>query len=370
MKRSDIATIVTLVVLAVLVQLVRIVAPSDSVWAGVSLPQAIVFPVFFVALWRIAIVGVRVPRGVIVLAALCAVGASGFSFAWRGNRHGDFLIARIRGDAYEAQSKVFRDRINSEIPSHSPVRAVRYYRELESEAEAREMLRANRNVPAIVWGGERWISVSFSAKNGAVRLGDVVSQFGLAPDLTVVTRVSRFDLSRRPEQPSAAFIAKVLGGLIPERLVNGEVLPPVGGEAELSLRDAGQILAPWSGYSHRAVVSFALGNAYLFEAISRSTIDVAVLRCAVGMFEYGRRLFRVGENRELALALANNEGVARLILGLVTGADGEIEAAARLWNVAQRDPRDEVGLRGPVFAHLAARMNEATVPGRVSAAPE
>lgn len=369
LKRSDIATMWTLVVFALLVQILRVVAPSDSVWAGVSLPQAIIFPLFCVALWRLAIMGVRVPRGVVLVAAVCAVGALVFSFAWRGDRHGDFLIARLREDPYEAQSKVFRDRINSEIPRYSPVRAVRYYRELESDLDARTMLRRNPEVPAIVWGDERWISVSFRDRNGVVRLGDVAPRFALAPDLTIVTRISRFDLSRRPDQPTAAFIAKLLGGLIPERAVGGEFLPPEGREAELTLRDAGQLLARWAGYSHRGVAFLALGNRYLLDAIAAERFDEASLRCALGMFAYGQQLFRVGENRELALALANNEGVARMLLGLMMGEDSEIQAAARLWKVAQREPRDEVGLRGAIFARLAAQINDTIFGGGVSDEP-
>ncbi len=369
MKRVDIVTLWTLVALGLLVQILRVVAPSDSVWAGVSVPQSIVFPLFFVALWRVAIVGVRVPRGVVILAAGCAIGASGFSFAWRGDRHGDFLIARLREDAYEAKSKVFRDRINSEIPRGSPVRAVRYYREIESDTEAREMLRRNASVPVVVWGSDRWISVSFSEKSGTLRLGDVAPQFELAPDLTIVTRISRFDLSRQPDQPSAAFIAKLLAGLIPERLVNGHALPPLGTEAELTLRDAGQILGRWVGYSHRGVAFFALGNGYLLDAIAGEEVDIALLRCALGMFEHGQRLFRMGENRELALALANNEGVARMILGQVRGDDAETQAAANLWRVAQRNPRDETAPRGPSFARLAAQINEAVSGGSAGEAP-
>ena len=78
-KRSDITAVLLLCAVVAAVQLARVLVPESSVWSGLSGPQAAAFPVFFFGLWRLAIDGMRVPRAVLVLSAVCALGAMGFS---------------------------------------------------------------------------------------------------------------------------------------------------------------------------------------------------------------------------------------------------------------------------------------------------
>lgn len=358
MKSSDLRLIFVLVIVALGVQALCGLAPRESVWAALPFLQTICFPLLFLVFWRLAILGGGIPRRVLVLAALCAIGAAAFSFAWRGDRGTDFLIARLRGDIYEAESKIFRDRINDAIPTDSGVRAVRYYRELENFSESQRALRSNRSVPAIVWGGAEWISVSFRTGDPVVRLGDFAPSLPFGGDFMLVTHLSRLDISRRPEQPTAAFLAKTLAGLLPERIVNGVRLPAGGPSAELALKDGGQIIERWKGFAHRGFAAFALANYYLIAAVSSNLSDRELLRCAISMYVFGRKRFRGAENPELAMALANNEGVARMLLAVVSGDRVEAGRARKLWRSAAAGPSNLKRLVGAPYGRLAAWMNQ------------
>jgi hypothetical protein len=356
-KRSDIFTVILLVVIVVATQLVRALVPQSATWAGFSLPQVILFPLVCVALWRIAIGGVRLPRSVIVLAGVCALGAVGFSFAWRGDRRSDFLIARLVGDSVEAHSKVLRDAVNAAVPVNSEVRAVRYFREIDTVAEARRALALNRQVPALVWGNERTLVVSFATEDGIVALRDLDFAPSVGDELQIVVRVTGFSIAAKPANTTAVFLGRLFAGLLPELVVGSGRIPGGSGGAEAALQEALQLVDRWTSFSHRGYAAFALGNHYMMMWLRSGGREVGVLRCAANAYRAGRKLFRARENPELAMALANNSGVAVAILGSLTGDAALAKRARTLWRLGRTGPRDQRRLVGSPLARLAAWHN-------------
>jgi hypothetical protein len=230
-------------------------------------------------------------------------------------------------------------------------------------------LDANRSVPAIVWGGPEWISLSFASQDGVARIGEFAPSFAFGSDLAIVTQISRIDISRHPEKYTGAFIAKLFAGLLPERRVGGVRLPSDERTAELALRDGGQIVQRWRSFTHRGFAAFALGNFYLLEAIAQNLSDPGTVRCAVSIYGFGRRLFRAAENPELAMALANNEGVARAMLAALSGDRVELGRAEKLWRIAERGPDQTKRLAAAPQARLAAWINQSSTIRLSRAAP-
>jgi len=356
-RRSDILTVVLLVVIVLATQIVRVFVPESPAWSGFSLPQLILFPLVCGALWRVGIGGFRVPRGVIVLATLCAIGAAGFSFAWRGDRRSDFLIARLAGDAVEAHSKILRDSINAAVPRGSDVRAVRYFREIESEREVRRALAFNPRVPAIVWGDQRALMVSFATEGGILALGDLGFGATVGDELELVVRVSQMTIAAMPAAGTALFLGRLFAGLLPDLAVNDQRIPGGAVSAEGPLKEALQLVDRWNSFSHRGYAAFALGNHYMVMWLRSGGREIGALRCAANAYRTGRKVFRAREHPELAMALANNSGVAVAILGAVTGDAALMKRARTLWRLGQSGPRDQRRLNAPPLARLAATHN-------------
>ena len=276
----------------------------------ISYIQLLVFPLLLFVFYRFSFLKLRVPRLVLLAALLCAVFATAFSFTYLPARGGVFLVARLAGDSHEINSRLFRAKIHADASmlanSHRPAAVRRYFREISSLREAAEALKGRKDRRALVWGNRRWLNVSLKRREPkSLDELEIPAAHEWLRALRLVLTVPVIGLSYNPPNETGGFLALLFSGLAGGS--RGTVLSP---SQELHLRDAGEMVAAWTSFAHKAYPYLLLGNHYLAQAFSREAYQAGEMHCALRAYLRGLSFLRPGNNPDLEAALHNNLGVA------------------------------------------------------------
>ncbi|MBX7137600.1 MAG: hypothetical protein K1X83_06415 [Oligoflexia bacterium] len=280
--------------------------------------QLIFLPLVLLGLWRIRILGARIPGRLILLSGICALGAAGFSRLQTFKAEGSLLIGLLAADPHGVETRLFRDEINRSLSDvtafmRSGARrqrlgatAVSYQREIQGKSEALALIQSSPSFPGLVWGDRKLVNIAFKTSapelldlNGARNLPYPLSQFEL------IDSVSQLWLSFEPRRDTARFIATLYAALVTKDITTKEVL----------LRTAIGQQSRWRSFSHRALPLMLLGNIYLRQALDAPYGDTSSIECALASYKLATHFLRMKEHPELFAALLNNMGTALYLQG-------------------------------------------------------
>jgi hypothetical protein len=322
--------------------------------------QLLAFPPFAIAVWRLRFAGERISRTAILLAVACAVMASAVTYLYPANLRRGFLVAPFAGDDLQTRSRIFREALNEQLNAHSKIRAASYFAPLEKDRSARSIFTRTPSLQGLVWGNNRWLSISFPIIPPAPLAGSIVQHL---PDryreLLLVTTVPVLGLSREPEEQTRHFIATLFSGILP--LYSQESDP-----AERTilfenqwgfLRDAAVVEAFWSSKAHQAYPWFLIGNRAVERAFQGPRFEPHYILCARSAYREASSLLRAGDNPELRAAIYNNWGVT-LLLGSLQLSEPALAREGRQHlrrAVLTKSEKDLFGVQRKAVA--AARLN-------------
>jgi hypothetical protein len=279
-----------------------------------SIVQYLAFPVMLFVVSRLSLAGRRIPGFLLLLAFVCAAAGGSLAYSFHNDPERGFLIAKILDDNFETETRIFREKVNAEIGSESGVRASRFYRSLASSREATDFLLEHPEANAVVWGGERWMTISFAHREPLDLLNAPLAPlFEGRINMKLVSSIPAIGLSFRPDAATAKFIALAMRGSLTDK--EGKY----DSSSDFDLLQAATMAGGWSSGAHRAYIWWQLGNRHLLRVLYSGSVDRADLDCALRYYAAGHHLLRWGDNVALRAALLNNEAVARYAIMILEG---------------------------------------------------
>ena len=277
-----------------------------------TLSQLLALPPLAWGLSQLRLRGTRIPQVIIWVALVLAMLASLASRHYFGDPSQSFLVTRLSEDTFEDRSRIFRERLTQTLGRSALVNVQRERLEVRTAIEAQHMIEQQPRLLGVVWGSERWISISFPKVEPLLLKG--LSATSIYPELAklrLVRSVPAIGLSFLPRTETALFLARLFEAK--RALTHG--LPA----AELSLIAAGRVIGGWNGQAHRAYPWWLLGTSYLENILSSSRVELGEVRCAVQALTWAKRYLPWGSNPELRSAILNNLAVAVYLEALVSG---------------------------------------------------
>lgn len=298
--------------------------------------QFFLFPVAFFVMLRRGVLGERLPRPMLLLAASAFVLSAYSAFTVRGGAE-RIVVATFAGDPHEARTKVFRSRLDALLDFRGRTTAARYFETVRDVPAARVFLESHPDVPFLVWGSERFLRISLRREPPA-RLADLSPGAGawLAPELRLVLGIEEIGMTLKPDLETAGFVASLMDA---ERGYRAGIENPAALDlprVETSLRALGTSIAPWQSFAHRALPLFLLGNLHFVRGMHADTPIEADLKCSADAWQAALRLIRRNDNPELVAALYNNLGVVALVRSKLLRRPGLARVSRRFFRKAVR----------------------------------
>ena len=335
----------------------------DSLPASVamSLGQTAVLALLLFAVRRLSLGGQRIPRPVLWLTVAAVLLAAASEYGYFGVPGKSLVVARLENDPYEKKGTIFRERIfELQKTTFQPPTVslwTRHFAEIDSPAAAWSYLRSNRSARGVVWGSERWLTVSF-ARSEPRELRDFNAEMppGLLAEFRLILNVPAIGLSGRPENETALFLANINNGMTP---LPGSKARPDDKDflrQEAVLRETGRTRALWTSQAHIAYPWFLLGNLYLVDALANG-YQAARLECALRAYNGALALLGKGDNPELQAALLNNAAAALVVQAVFEGEFENIQRAYRNLRTAVATQRQPNHFGTAYDTWLVARLN-------------
>lgn len=285
----------------------------------VSIIQFAVFPVLLAIVATVSLRSYRVPRLFLAFALIGAVGAGVLTYSFPADPAQSVMVSALDGDAYQSQSRIFREKINSYLHRRADARAVSFHRVLRSYSEAEQVMHGN-GLMMVVWGNGHWVNISFPYTKPVV-----VSDFGTELDfshlskLQLVTSIPNVGLSFEPRNETSDYIAGLAAALVPNHEPTAAMALEDLGRRELVLMDTGSISGKWTAGAHRALPWWELGNLYSFRILRSQKIELGELRCAINAYYRARSFLQPHDkvNADLWSAVHNNLAVMTALQTLV-----------------------------------------------------
>jgi hypothetical protein len=309
---------------------------------------------------------VRIPATLILAAAIVG-GSLGAVEAgvWTNElvAGGALTVARFEGDMLGANSRRFREQIDFHLKRQELPHSRRVAIEPEARPISKGQRKASRRIAdvwPIVWGRERWLTMSLPVGK-SVYLRSLASPAvkGLIPDLRLSGGVSSISMTVDWSGASAEFMA-----LLTKGVVASTVGDPAG---ELSLAEAAKVQGRWTSSVHRALPLMLLAERHLMAAVKGSDLQRGYLECASQAIFSASHQGLYKNNPELFAALYNDIGVVLWLKWLSTGEDRLRSSAIAYWDRALRTPEASNQVRDAAHHHLLmVRRGGAAGPPRVS----
>lgn len=292
------------------------------------------FVVLVVLLWPLAVGGIRIPRVVLVGAALAALGGAVLRLVAFDISSQSFVVAQLREDSLQADAKILRDRMRNAAPAAAPVHIGTIYHQVANAQEAQALLDQDPSVWGVAWGSPRWTSVTLRSSpplavaslpaDSYARLG--MQRLGMADDVIVVS-VPTIGISDAKLPATGEFLGKLaqVWPRFSSQIRSGGDQPSL----ETELRSLAAIRASWASNAHRALPMWMTGTLHLVRAVSGPEMQEAELLCAVRAFNAALAQLRPGDNRELRMAIRNNLALATRFRGGVDLGVKQSQAQAR-----------------------------------------
>ncbi|MCO6431540.1 MAG: hypothetical protein J5J00_11825 [Deltaproteobacteria bacterium] len=272
-----------------------------------ELAQTALFPLLVLSLFSFGLAGFRIPAAVLLLAVIGAAFSLLHTYVFSLNQAGGIALARLSHDDLQNHTRIFRELINSQaMHSNIGVKSIPSF--IESRESAESFLAEHPPLMALIWGGQRWLNVSFqrrpSASLGSLGLG---VPYANHQEMKLVQSVPIIGLSLEPIEATASFLANLSEGLS----LNIR-MPAADSEAreEIALFEAAARRAFWTNAAHRAHPAWLLGNRYLISSLREFGLERQALSCALRSYKSALALLNRGDNSELKAAINNNMAVA------------------------------------------------------------
>jgi len=334
--------IAVLVLLSLIVWVIRTGQYVRDHEIDLPILQYVVLPFVFLLAWRCGWIGRLVPRE-IVLFSLAGFLVLGFiSFALPSDNAFGFVVARLRDDSLESDTRIFRQQIGHKMDLGLSARVLRYHRALQNEAEARKLLEKDPSLNGIVWGDRRYLTISLP-RTPALSL----EELGLSnlPErlrgLRLITSVPIVGISFEPSNDTSFFLAHLFDGLLPNRTPIERQVAGSDSKDELSLRTAAVYRAHWTGLNHQALPWWELGNRYLYEALAGGEFRMGEMQCALYAYRRARQALPGKGNAELSAAISNNAAIAVAIKQYFSASKVDLKFSRKAFKAAVRMRRDK-----------------------------
>ena len=266
-------------------------------------------------LWRLALGGIRIPRLVLVGAAVAAASGAVLRLIALDISEQSFVVAQLKEDSLQADAKILRDRMRAAAAHESPVHIGTISRQLASAQEAQALLDRDSSVWGVAWGSPRWTNVTLREApplalsslptNSYAR--QAMQRFGL-PDSNIKRSLPLIGVSDAKLPQTGEFVGRLaqLWPRFSSQVVSGENVTELEGE----LRSLAAMKAPWTSNAHLALPMFMIGTLHLVQAIAGPQVEESELLCAVSAFGAALAQLQPGENRDLRMAIRNNLAIA------------------------------------------------------------
>lgn len=317
-QRASAQTLVAVALVASLVGAIVVVALGGAQVVRGSVQLAL-FPLLLLVLSALSLRGVRLPRVLVGLSAIGVLCGAIVRYSDVGLDPGAFGVARFDSDPLENTTRIFRDRVRRFMGERSLAKVGTVGFTIHSESEAREALKEHPQLGGVVWGGERWITVSIPPA-APISLGSLpqssfarerLRELGVS-DLQIISQVPGFGISKGLDAATAEFVGRFLrvAQTFPAVLAGERDSTDI----ELYLLATVLTKAHWTTAQHLAAPKWMLGTLYLTRAISGPELSWGDLLCAESSLRSARILsLKSGGNPAVLSAILNNESVLQLL---------------------------------------------------------
>lgn len=289
-----------------------------------SLGQTVVLLLLLLIVRKLLICGRFIPTVVLLIALAFTIFSTLREFGFIGIPAGALLVSRQANDPEEKQSRIFREallRLRQDYAyGKSDAGIVRFYGYINSEEQANNLLRRNREVAGVLWAKDRWWVLSWPV-TPAIEIGTVStgSSLGKLSGFKAIANISAIGFSKKPEDASARFIVNLAEVFSPLPLTDRSSGKGSFKMQEIALLAAGTQRAFWTSSAHLAYPWFILGNLYL-EDLLINGYQSGKAKCAASAYRNGLSLLRSRhDNPELCLALFNNNAALLVLRAVYEG---------------------------------------------------
>lgn len=305
MKYPIASAIAGLVSVALLVVSYALVTTStEEAWYHLSRSSAQYFLVipFLLTYLALPLLRSQVPASLIGGGALLALALSQLNFD-----SSDSVSVRMavwERDELEADTRVFREQLNSYLAHIGDYEVQRLYMQINSSEAAQAYLADHPNVQGLIWGDQEWQNVYFQYAApltiGSIAVAPLSAGKAM---LKIVQSVPAIGLSIEPRQATQHFLS----------FITAAKLGSASSDEEDLLRNAGALATRWSSYAHRAWPWWRLGNLYLQRALKGEQVELGELDCAKRAYAFAASMLQPNDNPELRAAIFNNYAVTLLV---------------------------------------------------------
>lgn len=275
-----------------------------------------------------------IPKILPLFALLASIVGAFFHYSHLGLQRGGFLVATITESDLREDVKIYRDRLRKAIESKGQARIGLYPETLTSEDNARELLERSPSLGGVIWGNERWTTVSFQ-RVPPIALQELaggndlsnLSGKGVTNSLLLVRWIPSVGLSDGHSNASVDFIGNL--AFLWSELFFARQEQYVGEELDAALASIAGSKSFWTSRTHLAVPYWMLGTLSLSRAIESGSVERGYLLCAIKYFKIALRQGKASDNPALRAAIHNNLAEALLLRSHLQGRGRKTRKIAR-----------------------------------------
>ena len=286
--------------------------------------QLLLLFILIIPLSRILYGDIRIPRVLLLGALLATLTGALLRGAASTISNDTFVIAQLKQDKLQVESKILRDGMRRSVSSLPLLRVGTIDRAISTRLDAEMVLLNDNHINGVVWGTQRWVIVSLrvapefslNALCPASYARDFLTRNRVA-NLRVIIAIPLVGMSNATSPATSDFIGRLadVWGTFPKALLAAQEQPDVDLDLDLEqkLRAMARLKAAWTSPAHRAVPMWMTGTYHLMRAVSGLELSRGELKCALRSFEAARAQLRPTDNPDLTIAIENNLAIATLL---------------------------------------------------------
>ncbi|MCB0319788.1 MAG: hypothetical protein KDD60_02610 [Bdellovibrionales bacterium] len=289
-----------------------------------SIVQYILFLPFILLAWSILRTRLLIATPLFV-GVLCAGGVAAlYAFSLATTEQTPFILAKFSGDEFEKQTMIFREELNERLREIGGHPVGRFYRDVQ-EGEDLPTLVGEVGSLGMATGDASYLTFHFFARKGRKPHSySFPHPWGGEPlRLKLIRYVPRLYVPLDPKKRTIEYLAHLLSAEAPLRSDELQF-------RELSLRAAGGEWGAWASGAHLAYPWWLLGNDYLQQALSATSLEKGTLRCAEDSYGRASSLLRAFDNPHLRAAVFQNKALILAARGTRKGERDSLKEAKQL----------------------------------------
>lgn len=281
-----------------------------------------------------------IPKSLLLFALVASISSAFFHYSHLGLQRGGVLVATITESDLREDVKIYRDRLRKSIVSQGKGSIGLHSGSVTSRAEARAVLERSPSLGGIIWGNERWTTVSFQRAPpialAEIARGDELRDFlgtHNTNSFLLVRGIPSLGLSDGHSDASVDFIGNI-ASLWSELFFAKKVFfysqeRPTGEDLEAALVSIARRKSSWTSQIHLAVPYWMLGTLALSQAIASDSIERGYLLCSIRYFKMALRQGKASDNPALRAAIHNNLAAALFLRSHLQGRGRKTRKMAR-----------------------------------------